>query len=58
MNICFDNGRGPPIFHIQGQSYHIIGSMLPLPGQNPKFVQLYVYDIENEIQYNGISYVL
>ncbi|KAE9601063.1 hypothetical protein Lalb_Chr13g0293781 [Lupinus albus] len=31
--------------------------MLPLPGQLPKFAQLYIYDTEHEIQnrMNGIS---
>ncbi|KAI5392584.1 hypothetical protein KIW84_077109 [Lathyrus oleraceus] len=46
----FNNGRCPPNFHIQGQSCHRIGSMLPVPGQNPRFAQLYVYDTENEIE--------
>lgn len=60
MDNRFNNGRGPPTFRIQGQSCHIIGSMLPLSGQNPKFTQLYIYDTENEIQnrINGIRYVL
>ncbi|KAI5387552.1 hypothetical protein KIW84_073599 [Lathyrus oleraceus] len=46
----FNNGRCPPNFRIQGQSCHRIGSMLPMPGQNPRFAQLYVYDTENEIE--------
>ncbi|KAI5411923.1 hypothetical protein KIW84_056843 [Lathyrus oleraceus] len=46
----FNNGRCPPNFRIQGQSCHRIGSMLPVPGQNPRFAQLYVYDTENEIE--------
>ncbi|CAK8568735.1 unnamed protein product [Lathyrus sativus] len=54
MDNCFNNGNGPPTFHIQGQSCNKIGSMLPMPGQNPKFEQLYIYDTESEIQ-NRIS---
>ncbi|KAF1887915.1 hypothetical protein Lal_00023923 [Lupinus albus] len=52
----FNNGRGPPTIRIQGQPCHRIGSMLPLPGQLPKFAQLYIYDTEHEIQnrMNGI----
>ncbi|KAI5381348.1 hypothetical protein KIW84_UN0806 [Lathyrus oleraceus] len=46
----FNNGRCLPNFRIQGQSCHRIGSMLPMPGQNPRFAQLYVYDTENEIE--------
>ncbi|KAI5434866.1 hypothetical protein KIW84_021620 [Lathyrus oleraceus] len=46
----FNNGRCPPNFRIQGQSCHRIGSMLPMPGQNPRFAQLYLYDTENEIE--------
>ncbi|KAI5410637.1 hypothetical protein KIW84_055960 [Lathyrus oleraceus] len=46
----FNNGRCPSNFRIQGQSCHRIGSMLPMPGQNPRFAQLYVYDTENEIE--------
>ncbi|XP_058726301.1 uncharacterized protein LOC131597634 [Vicia villosa] len=51
MDNRFNNGRGPPNYRIQGQSCHRIGSMLPLPGQNPRFAQLYIYDTEHEIQH-------
>ncbi|XP_058727157.1 uncharacterized protein LOC131598591 [Vicia villosa] len=47
----FQTGRGPPNIRIQGQSCHRIGSMIPLPGQSPKFAQLYIYDTDNEIQH-------
>lgn len=46
----FNNGRGPPSIRIQGQPCHLIGSLLPMPCHTPKFSQLYIYDIENEIQ--------
>jgi hypothetical protein len=26
-----------------------MGSLLPLPGDTPKFAQLYIYDTENEL---------
>ncbi|PNY04258.1 helicase-like protein [Trifolium pratense] len=42
-------GRGPPTIWIQGQTCHRMGSLLPLPGQSPKFAQLYIYDTDNEI---------
>ena len=45
-----NDGRGPPVFKICGQIHHRIGSLLPVDGQIPKFIQLYVYDTSNEIQ--------
>jgi len=44
-----NKGRGPPTYRMQGQKCHIIGSMLPLEGERPKFAQLYIYDTKNEI---------
>lgn len=60
MDNRFNNVKGPPNFCIQGQSYHRIGSMLAMPGHNPKFVQLYIYDKKNKIEnrIHGIRYVL
>ncbi|XP_058759288.1 uncharacterized protein LOC131632565 [Vicia villosa] len=46
----FNNGRGPPTLRVQGKTCHRIGSLLPPEGQMPKFAQLYIYDIENEVQ--------
>jgi hypothetical protein len=46
----FNNGRGPPNIRIQGQTCHRMGSLLPKPGDPPKFAQLYIYDTENELQ--------
>lgn len=43
-------GKGPPTIRIQGQACHRIGSMIPLPGKRPKFVQLYLYDTNNELK--------
>ena len=42
--------RGPPTIRIQGQLCHRIGSLLPMPGKEPKFAQLYIYETENEVQ--------
>jgi hypothetical protein len=41
-------GTGPYSFRIQGELYHIIGSLCPIEGQRPQFAQLYIYDTENE----------
>lgn len=43
------SGHGPPGFRIQGQNYHRIGSLLPPPGEPPKFLQMYIFDTENEV---------
>ncbi|XP_045797724.1 uncharacterized protein LOC123891897 [Trifolium pratense] len=44
-----NKGGGPPQFVISGQNYHRIGTLLPSEGHPPKFVQLYIYDTQNEI---------
>ena len=36
--------RGIYTFRIQGQLCHLIGSLLPLPGRQPAFSQIYIYD--------------
>lgn len=38
-----NDGRGPPVFKINGQVHHRIGSLLPPDGSPPKFPQLYIY---------------
>jgi hypothetical protein len=47
---CPDESKlGPPNFDISGQNYHQIESLVPKPGEPPKFAQLYIYDTQNEI---------
>lgn len=41
--------RGPYSFRISGENYHMIGSLLPPPGERPKYIQLYIHDTDNEI---------
>ena len=36
--------RGIYTFRIQGQLCHLIRSLLPLPGRQPAFSQIYIYD--------------
>ena len=36
------DGRGPPTFRIRGKVFHQIGSLLPTPGNVPKFSQIYI----------------
>ena len=33
-----------PSFRIQGQVYHLIGSIMPTTGESPKFCQIYFID--------------
>ncbi|GKC45808.1 DNA helicase [Tanacetum coccineum] len=42
-------GRGPYVFKISGQLYHWLGSLVPHDGDPPRFLQLYIYDTENEV---------
>lgn len=42
-------GRGPYVFKISGQIYHRIGSLCPEQNARPQFLQLYIYDTENEV---------
>ena len=37
-----------PIFKIQGQVYHRIGSVYHLPGEGPKFAEIYFIGDANE----------
>ena len=50
VNTSYNIGRGPPIFCIHGQGHHLIGSLLLMANNSPKFAQLYIYDTENEVK--------
>ncbi|KAL6578789.1 hypothetical protein OROMI_009005 [Orobanche minor] len=45
-----NTGRAPYTFRINGQNYHLLGSLLPTGGIPPKFCQLYFFDTENEVR--------
>jgi hypothetical protein len=45
-----NKGRSPPVFVLNGENYHQIGSLIPKPGHQPKFAQLYIYDTDNELK--------
>lgn len=49
-----NTGKGPRIFKLHGENYHLIGSVKPRPDEPAKFSQLYIHDTENEVQ-NRIS---
>nr|XP_023920302.1 uncharacterized protein LOC112031817 isoform X2 [Quercus suber]XP_023920309.1 uncharacterized protein LOC112031817 isoform X2 [Quercus suber]XP_023920315.1 uncharacterized protein LOC112031817 isoform X2 [Quercus suber]XP_023920320.1 uncharacterized protein LOC112031817 isoform X2 [Quercus suber] len=46
-----NDGNGPYVFRLNGQNHHLIGSLLPVEGSEPKFAQLYIFDTENEVQH-------
>ncbi|XP_019191052.1 PREDICTED: uncharacterized protein LOC109185566 [Ipomoea nil] len=50
VDSSINNGAAPPIFRINGQNFHRIGSLLPTAGVQPKFAQLYIHDTQNEIE--------
>ncbi|KAL6521907.1 hypothetical protein OROMI_031784 [Orobanche minor] len=49
IDTSINQGKSPPIIKMQGQNYHLMGSLLPPDGETPKFAQLYIYDTENEV---------
>ncbi|XP_022042431.1 uncharacterized protein LOC110945101 [Helianthus annuus] len=44
-----NDGSAPYIFKIEGQIYHWLGSFYPTPNERPRFLQMYLYDTENEV---------
>ncbi|CAI9269479.1 unnamed protein product [Lactuca saligna] len=45
-----NDNRGPYVFKICGQICYRIGSLSPDPTKGPRFLQLYLFDTENEVQ--------
>ncbi|RIA05806.1 hypothetical protein BRARA_K00008 [Brassica rapa] len=43
-------GRGPQMFQIHGENYHLVGSLKPNDGAVAKFGKLYIVDTENEAE--------
>uniref|UniRef100_A0A0E0C530 ATP-dependent DNA helicase n=1 Tax=Oryza meridionalis TaxID=40149 RepID=A0A0E0C530_9ORYZ len=50
IDISINTGNAPYVFKINGVVHHRIGTLVPSRGSPPKFAQLYVYDLENELQ--------
>ncbi|XP_070052773.1 uncharacterized protein [Nicotiana tomentosiformis] len=50
VDFSVNKTKGPRTFRLSGQNYHQIGSLLPPERSSPKFAQLYIYDIENEVE--------
>ncbi|XP_035838142.1 uncharacterized protein LOC110883025 [Helianthus annuus] len=49
VDSSINSGRAPYVFRISGQNFHSLGGLVPGPGKQPKFSQLYIYDTENEV---------
>ncbi|XP_074347095.1 uncharacterized protein LOC141685918 [Apium graveolens] len=45
-----NRGSSTYCFRLQGQNYHLVGSLVPLDESSPKFCQLYIYDTQNEVE--------
>ena len=46
------NAAGVYTFRIQGALHHSMGSLLPPPGERPRFAQVYLYDsAEEQLQF-------
>ena len=43
--------RGPPVYKISGSMYHLSPNVLPEPGSEPKFAQIYIYDREQQVDF-------
>ncbi|KAH7836195.1 hypothetical protein Vadar_033591 [Vaccinium darrowii] len=46
-------GRGPTSFTIHGELRHRTGSLMPLPGEDPSYAQLYIYDPNSALDVRG-----
>ena len=44
-----NDGYGPYVFKVVGQISHWMGSLCPPEDQNPRFLQMYIYDTQNEV---------
>ena len=42
--------RGVYTFRAQGAIYHKIGCLLPNASERPRYLQLYIYDIDHEVE--------
>lgn len=49
IDTSINSGSRPYTFVLHGQNYHLLGSLLPEEGMRPKFSQLYICNMENEV---------
>lgn len=50
IDTTVNQARGPYVFKVSGQIYHNIGSLCPTGDDDPCFLQLYIYDTQNEVK--------
>ena len=50
MDDSINNCSGPFVFKVEGQISHWMGCLCPLDNDNPRFLQMYIYDTDNEIE--------
>lgn len=43
-------GKGPDMFQLHGENYHLAGSLFPSDGKDAKFGQMYIGDTANEVE--------
>ncbi|KAM0067482.1 hypothetical protein Hdeb2414_s0002g00061811 [Helianthus debilis subsp. tardiflorus] len=49
VDSSINSGKAPYVFRIIGQNFHTLGGLVPAPGKDPKFSQLYIYGTDNEV---------
>nr|GEX52641.1 helitron helicase-like domain-containing protein [Tanacetum cinerariifolium] len=49
FNESVNRGMGPCVFKISGQIYHWIRSLCQEDGDHSRFLQMYIYDMDNEV---------
>ncbi|KAJ0936274.1 hypothetical protein HanRHA438_Chr03g0128881 [Helianthus annuus] len=52
---AINDGSGPYVFKVVGQVSHWLGSLCPDPGDKPRFLQMYIFDSQNEVE-NRLSF--
>nr|GEV84763.1 helitron helicase-like domain-containing protein [Tanacetum cinerariifolium] len=50
INESINHGRGPYVFKVSGQVYHWIGSLCPPLSESPRFLKLYIYNTDHEVE--------
>ncbi|GJZ68566.1 DNA helicase, partial [Tanacetum coccineum] len=50
INESINADQGPYVFKVSGQIYHWIGSLCPPLGEAPRFLQLYIYESDNQVE--------
>jgi hypothetical protein len=53
INTTLNDGRAPPMFVMNGENYHQIGSLLAFPGNSPKFtVRVHIFHVPKRILFS------